>query len=222
MTKTISFGSQGKSTDSGHAEAPHSNGADLSGPDLLERLRAGDRVALEALLEAARPRLAAVALKIVRNRDDAEDVVQDALLKVWRYVGKFEGRAALTTWLHRIVVNTAVDHLRARRSGAVVVRNSEGMDEDERRTPEAVSDETPEVSLARAQVGAVVRGGIARLSVVHRQVLALRELEGESYESIAEIARCPIGTVMSRLHHARQRLAESLASADTGLTRQAA
>ena len=117
MTNTDSVGIDVEGTETTHAEAPHGSGADLSSRATLERLRAGDSDALESLLEAARPRLAAVALKIVRNRDDAEDVVQDAMMKVWRHVDRFEGRAALSTWLHRIVVNTALDHLRSRRHG---------------------------------------------------------------------------------------------------------
>lgn len=187
---------------------------ELVAREQVDRLKAGDRRALEALLVSARPRLSAVALKIVRNRDDAEDVVQDAMMKVCRYIDRFEGRAALSTWLHRIVVNTALDHLRARRSGPVAVpavAAHDSTEEAERRAPQAVVEETPEDLLARAQTGASVRGGMARLSLVHREVLALRELEGESYQSIADIARCPVGTVMSRLHHARQRLAETLA-----------
>lgn len=243
MTKTDTFRTVVEVDQPTHAEAPHPSEADLSSDDaavataidcatalvsgrqaeLHRRLQAGDRNALEEVLRAARPRLTAVALKIVRNPDDAQDVVQDAMLKVWRYVGRFEGRAALSTWLHRIVVNTAVDHLRSRRAGPVTLHNGpEATDEEERRVPEAVSAETPEELLARAEVGAVVRRGIARLSLVHREVLALRELEGESYQAIAQLARCPVGTVMSRLHHARQRLAEDLAQDAAPLMQQAA
>ncbi|MES1171933.1 MAG: sigma-70 family RNA polymerase sigma factor [Bacteroidota bacterium] len=188
----------------------------------LEMAQAGDRDALDQLLAAARPRLAAVALKMVRDRDDAEDVVQEALLKVWRYVGRFEGRAAFSTWLHRIVVNTALDRLRARRNGVTGGRPFDDTADPDRREPEAVNDETPEDLLGRAQVGAVVRGAMARLSPVHRDVLALRELDGDSYQEIAQVARCPVGTVMSRLHHARHRLAETLSGDGADLLPRAA
>jgi RNA polymerase sigma-70 factor, ECF subfamily len=226
MTNSESFGSSGQRAETAHAEAPHLAGADLSldqPGDQLGRLQAGDRDALERVLNSIRPRLAAAALKIVRNRDDADDVVQDAMLKVWRYIHRFEGRAALSTWVHRIVVNTAVDHLRARRRGPVGSGPAtDSSDDQEPHIPEGVSDETPEDLLARAETGAWVREGMAHLSLVHREVLALRELQGESYQSIAEIARCPVGTVMSRLHHARQRLAETLAPRAPEATRQAA
>src|ERR1700747_3284247 len=91
--------------------------------DLIACAKRGDRHALNRLLTHARPRLYAVALRMVRDRDEAEDVVQESLIKVCRHVTRFEGRSSLTTWLHRIVVNTALDRLRrapgrGRRAGA--------------------------------------------------------------------------------------------------------
>ncbi len=179
--------------------------------ELIASARAGDRGALNRLLGHARPRLLAVALRMVRDRDDAEDVVQEALLKVCRNLTRFEGRSAFSTWLHRIVVNAALDRLRRQQS-----RWDRGTDTDHeewRPSPvDAVDEETPERLVARAQTGAAVRGAIACLSQPHQEALALREFEGESYEAIARAARVPVGTVMSRLHHARHRLAEQLAS----------
>lgn len=222
MTNTNGFATKVNPQGRFAAEAPHTGGAELSEAEMLARAKAGDREALEELLAAARPRLCAVALKMLRNTDDAEDVVQEAMLKVWRYVGRFEGRAALSTWLHRILVNTAVDHLRARKNGPVAARSTDGDVDDDHRSPEGVDDETPEELLGRQQVGVAVRGAMAHLSPVHRDVLALRELEGESYQDIAVAVRCPIGTVMSRLHHARHRLAETLSAGYADLLPQAA
>jgi RNA polymerase sigma-70 factor (ECF subfamily) len=222
MTNTSDFGRSAATAPIARAEAPHPSGADLSERDLLERAQGGDREAVDRLLAAARPRLCAVALKMVRDRDEAEDVVQEAMLKAWRHVGRFEGRAALSTWLHRIVVNTAVDRLRSRRHGITSSGSSQDVPDEEQRTTEVVHAETPEDLLARAQTSAVVLGAIRRLSPVHQEVLSLRELEGESYQSIADIARCPVGTVMSRLHHARHRLAQTLASEHSGLLSRAA
>jgi RNA polymerase sigma-70 factor, ECF subfamily len=148
----------------------------------------------------------------VRDRDDAEDVVQEAMMKVCRNVGRFEGRAALSTWLHRIVVNCALDRMRrdAVRPGHGVLAGERRGEGAERPAIEPADDQTPEVLLGRAQVGAVVRGAMATLSSSHHEVLALRELEGESYRDIARSARCPVGTVMSRLHHARRRFIDEL------------
>lgn len=188
--------------------------------EAIRRAQAGDRAALEGILAAARPRVVAVALRMVRDADEAEDVVQEALTKVWRNLARYEARSAFSTWLHRIVVNTALDHLRARRSGVVLSaparpRPVDGADSEAPRV-ERVERTTPEDRLAEAELGAAVRSAIAELSPAHQQVLAWRELEGESYQDIARRARCPVGTVMSRLHHARQRLAETL-HLDAGL-----
>jgi RNA polymerase sigma-70 factor (ECF subfamily) len=182
------------------------------GPALIEQARAGDREALNRLLASVRPRLLAVALRVMRDRDDAEDVVQESLVKVCRSITRFEGRSAFTTWLHRIVVNTSLDRLRRpelRRDQ--VIENDEG--ETRAEVVPAVDEETPEQLYSQAESGAVVHGAIARLSPVHREVLSLRELDGESYQAIATIARIPVGTVMSRLHHARRRLVAELAVA---------
>jgi RNA polymerase sigma-70 factor (ECF subfamily) len=175
---------------------------------LIAAARRGDKAALNRLLMDSRPRLLAVALRVVRDRDDAEDVVQEALLKVCRSLARFEGRSSFSTWLHRIVVNAALDRLR--RHGA---RRERQADDDDRDVAPAdkVDEQTPERVVSRRETGAVVRGALARLSPVHREVLELREFEGESYRDLARLVRCPVGTVMSRLHHARHRLAAELA-----------
>jgi len=193
----------------------------LSEAELIAAACAGDRVLLNELLAHVRPRVFSVALRMVRDRDDAEDVAQEALLKVCRHITRFEGRSAFTTWLHRIVVNTALDRLRAHQ---VRSEHTPGDDRDEApSTPVVASDEeTPERLLGRAEAGAAVQGAIACLSAAHQEVLALREIEGESYQSIARLARVPVGTIMSRLHHARRRLAEQLtATFDASVLRAA-
>jgi RNA polymerase sigma-70 factor, ECF subfamily len=231
MTNTDRSGIEAKPPLPGHAEPPHLSEAKRSEQQMIAAARSGERAALESLLGAVRPRLVAVALKMVRDPDDAEDVVQEALMKVWKHVGRFEGRAAFSTWLHRIVVNTSLDHLRTRRHTAVAAHASEpapapGRDRElidgAPRAAETVDRETPEDLLGRAEVGAIVRGAIAKLSPVHREVLILRELDGESYQAIAARARCPIGTVMSRLHNARHRLEQTLTDDTFPSLRQAA
>jgi RNA polymerase sigma-70 factor (ECF subfamily) len=210
------------------ARSPHLRGAvltlptrkpgALAGDDGDGARTAGDRGSageqtIDALLAAARPRMYSVALRLTKNHDDAEDVVQEAMLKAWRSMGRFEGRAAFSTWLHRIVVNAALDKLRARRPEVSTQAGAGGKADDDRvegRSLEHVSPETPEDLVRGAEIGAAVHRALGALSPVHRDALALRELDGESYQSIARIVRCPIGTVMSRLHHARHRLAEEI------------
>jgi|GEM_PF-465396 len=187
-------------------------GASLAGPVQLERL-----------LATARPRMFAVALRMTRNPDDADDVVQEAMMKVWRAFDRFEGRAALSTWIHRIVVNAALDRLRARGPVALAARSDDESFQREAADGDGHAPvETPEELVRSAEVGVEVHRALDALPPAQRQVLALRELEGESYQSIADIVRCPIGTVMSRLHHARHRLAEVISTEHRELIPQAA
>ena len=208
-------------------KTPQSSGACLRAPepstveDLVARARGGDTTAFECLLAEARPRALSVAMKVVHNPDDAEDAVQDAFLKAWRNLHRFEGRSAFSTWIHRIVMNSSLDLLRrqACRPGALG-GPAHGQDGDDgrdaqlalldRRVGEDHQVETPERALERTEVRSMVHEALAELSPSHRDVITLRELEEHSYEEIAEIAACPIGTVMSRLHHARKKMAAEL------------
>jgi RNA polymerase sigma-70 factor (ECF subfamily) len=211
-------GSQQTTSEDAPTGSPHVAGAVVSrkaeraivrGPDggeLVRRARRGDRPALDQLLRDARPRAMAVALKMLRNPDDADDAVQDAFLKVWKNLGRFEGRASFSTWVHRIVMNACLDLRRRQACRPGSAEDAAGDDA----VDEVIAPETPERALGRAEVGTLVQDALATLSPVHRQALTLRELEEHSYEEIAQTAACPIGTVMSRLHHARKKLAEEL------------
>ena len=156
-----------------------------------------------------------MALKVLRNPDDAEDAVQDAFLKVWRYLGRFEGRASFSTWIHRIVMNASLDLVR--RQSCRPESHVESDEASDRRPNEPAHEQTPEHTLAEAQTSAIVRTALATLSPPHRQALTLREFEDRSYEEIAAASKCPIGTVMSRLHHARRKLADELRGAEPAL-----
>lgn len=194
-----------------HGEEPEDGPADAS-LDLVRRAQAKDGAALQELFEQVRPRAMAIALKVLRNRDDAEDAVQDAFVKVWRNLDRFEGRSSFSTWIHRIVMNASLDLLR--RQASRNETSSQVADADEDRAPqiEAIEESTPESRLASTETQMLVRLAVARLTPVHREVLTLREFEDSSYEEIAQAAACPIGTVMSRLHHARHRVATEIQS----------
>jgi len=149
-------------------------------------------------------------MRVLGDPDDAEDAVQDAMVKVWRNLRRFEGRSSFSTWIHRIAVNAALD--RRRRRPATQVADVA----DEHRSGERVAVETPERLYARAEAGAVVQRAIGRLSVVHGEAIRMFEIEGETYADIAATTRCPIGTVMSRLYHARRKLAHEIEGSATG------
>ena len=197
------------------AKTPQPAGADSQPADLTELVTEapdGGREALERLRVAARPKLHALAMRVLGDADEAEDAVQDAMIKVWRNLGRFEGRAAFTTWLHRIAINAALDRLRRR--GAVHI-SAGAPDEHHQHASEEVLPETPERIYARTETAVVVRQAMSRLSETHGEALRLCDLEGESYATIASVTDCPLGTVMSRLFHARRKLARELTETAT-------
>jgi RNA polymerase sigma-70 factor (ECF subfamily) len=198
------------------AKTPQPTGADSQTPAdfgaLVAAAQNGKREAVERLLAAARPKLMALAMRVLGDADDAEDAVQEAMVKVWRNLGRFEGRAQFTTWLHRIAINAALDRLRRR--GAVHI--APGAPDDHRHhASDLAPPETPERICARAETAVVVKQAMSRLSEAHGEALRLCDLEGESYATIASVADCPLGTVMSRLFHARRKLARALTETAT-------
>jgi RNA polymerase sigma-70 factor (ECF subfamily) len=134
------------------------------------------------------------------------------MVKVWRNLGRFEGRAAFTTWLHRIAINAALDRLRRR--GSVHIAAGEP-DDHHHHASEMTPPETPERIYARTETAVVVKRAMSRLSDTHGEALRLCDLEGESYATIASVTDCPLGTVMSRLFHARRKLARALTETAT-------
>jgi len=186
--------------------------ADTDIKSLVQRAQSGDQRALGLLLDEARPRVMAVAMKVLRNPSDAEDATQDALAKIWRYLPRFECRSSFFTWTHRIVTNTSLDLLRKVKLRHETTEESGGGAEESRERPEASHHETPELLMSREQERSRVHQAMDALTPPHREVLHLREFEEESYDAIAQRVACPIGTVMSRLHHARARLGKELST----------
>lgn len=180
---------------------------------LVQRAQAGDRVAFKALFERYQRRAYALAFGVVRNQDDALDVVQDAFIKAHRHLDKFEGQASFYTWLYRIVMNLAIDHLRKH-------RRHNPVDFTDQTSEEGVSDDAllPKIiggNPARALMDREIRERISdaldALSDNHRAVLVMRELDGLSYEEMAVAMQCSKGTIMSRLFHARKNMQKLLA-----------
>jgi RNA polymerase sigma-70 factor (ECF subfamily) len=179
--------------------------------DLIAAAKQGHGEAFDQLLAGQRRRAFAAALRILRDPDDAEDAVQDAFLKLWSRLPSFEGRSSFATWVHRIVVNASLDLMRRHAARPEFVDRS-GHDATPAKL-EPVCETTPESELADREIERCVRVAAAALPLAQRQVVELREFEDRSYQEMAEIIRCPVGTVMSRLHHARGRLAEILRAA---------
>ena len=178
---------------------------------LLARLRAGDDEAYRAFFDAHSDRALRVAAGVLGDQNEAMDVVQESFIKCFRSVSRFEGKSKLSTWFRRIVTNTALDHLRARRHR----RERDGHEALDAVAQERSADKTPrpEEAAEANELDAMLKQAIARLPEAQRQVLTLFAHGGLTYAEIAEELDIPVGTVMSRLHHARRQLREALAGA---------
>lgn len=179
---------------------------------LVDQARAGDARAFRSLVEAHQGRLFSVAYGMLRDRDEAMDAVQDAFIKAHKKLAEFEGNAAFSTWLYRICVNLCIDRKRAdaRRRKVDVDDALATIGEDslyaEAEIGARLSGANPLKTASDKQLGAELSRALAALSDDHRSILLLREVEGMSYEEIAETLTIPRGTVMSRLFHARKNM----------------
>ena len=174
---------------------------------LVERAAKGDQRAFAELVGRHQRRAGVVAYGIVRNAEDAREVVQDAFVRVWKHLADFSGQASFSTWLYRIVYNLSIDVLRRRSPGnAVELDDRTDLDgaPDELLPYRGESD--PFRSLDRARLTEAMQSALDALPAYHRTVIVLREVEGLSYEEIAEATSVPKGTVMSRLFHARRKM----------------
>ncbi|NRA01047.1 MAG: sigma-70 family RNA polymerase sigma factor [Myxococcales bacterium] len=180
-----------------------------SDSELVRKAREGSREAFEVLVRRFSERAYRVAFRILRDADQSEDVLQDAFIKAYRGIRKFEQRSAFYTWLYRIVVNLALDRRRRERPGTRVEWDDGVAHEIE---PRAVVGQPPDpdATARRAQVRRILSEGIQQLPDGQREVLLLREVEGLSYEEIAKAMEISKGTVMSRLHYARRKLTSFL------------
>ncbi len=199
-----------------NASLRHDDTNEVDEKELVRRAKAGDHEAFRQLLERHNRRAYALALGVVRNPDDALDVVQEGFIKAHRYLPKFEGTSSFYTWLYRIVMNLAIDHLRKRKRAQQVDFNDalshiegEGSVGEDSLLPKILGAD-PSKSLMRREMREHIETAMAQLSDNHRSVLMMRELEGLSYEQMAEVMKCSKGTIMSRLFHARKNMQQHL------------
>jgi len=181
---------------------------------LVERVKRGDTRAFEMLVVKYQRRVERLIGRMVRDVDLVPDIAQETFIRAYRALPQFRGESAFYTWLYRIAVNTAKKALVELKRDPVMTeaaraKNDEG-DETSRTDHELTTAETPEAVLASKQVAAAVNAAIESLSEDLRQAIMLREIEGLSYEEIAEVMNCPIGTVRSRIFRAREAIAERL------------
>ncbi|MBI5498404.1 MAG: sigma-70 family RNA polymerase sigma factor [Deltaproteobacteria bacterium] len=181
---------------------------------LVDRARQGDQAAFARLMDRYQQRALAVAVGMMRSRDDAMDVVQDAFIKAHRNLDRFQGQSSFYTWLYRIIVNLCID-ARRKRARSRTDALPDGVPEDAERASELeVSPVRPGThplqNAQNKQLGQHIQAALAKLTPNHRTILLLREVEGMSYEELASVLNISIGTVMSRLFHARHNMQKHL------------
>jgi RNA polymerase sigma-70 factor (ECF subfamily) len=181
---------------------------------LVQRAQAGDVRAFEMLVVKYQRRLERLIGRMVRDVDLVQDIAQESFIRAYRALPQFRGDAAFYTWLYRIAVNTAKKALVDIQRDPLVFESaqvlSEEGDETSRPGREPTDGATPEALMASREIASAVNAAVAALSEDLRQAIVLREIEGLSYEEIAEAMNCPIGTVRSRIFRAREAIAERL------------
>ena len=186
------------------------NGPDADAP-LVERVKLGDVKAFEMLVVKYQRRIERLIGRMVRDVDLVPDIAQETFIRAYRAIPKFRGESAFYTWLYRIAVNTAKKALMELKRDPLVSESSRASRDDDDETSrvenELTDGETPDSVLASKQIAAAVNFAIEALSEDLRQAITLREIEGLSYEEIAELMNCPIGTVRSRIFRAREAIA---------------
>lgn len=179
--------------------------------DLIARAGDGDMRAFEELVQRHQRRANTVAYGIVRSAEDAREVTQDAFLRVHRHLKDFEGGASFSTWLYRIVYNLSIDLIRRRSPGrAVEFEDHTDLTGAPDEWLPARGELDPFAALDRARLVEAMQRCLDELPPHHRTAIVLREVEGLSYEEIAEAMEVPKGTVMSRLFHARRKMQKML------------
>jgi RNA polymerase sigma-70 factor (ECF subfamily) len=178
---------------------------------LVERAQRGDKQAFSLLVEKYQRKLARLLSRFIRDPAEVEDVTQEAFIKAYRALPAFRGDSAFYTWLYRIGINTAKNYLmalgrRAPTSTEVEAEDAEGFEEGE----QLRDINTPESLLLSREIAETVNATIEKLPEELRKAIQMREIEGMSYEDIAQAMDCPIGTVRSRIFRAREAIAEKL------------
>lgn len=178
---------------------------------LVERIQRGDKAAFDLLVAKYQRKIFRLLSRLIRDQAEVEDIAQEAFIKAYRALPNFRGDSAFYTWLYRIAINTAKNHLvslgrRAPTTTETDIEEAETFDDGDQ-----LRDlNTPESMLLSKQVGEAVNRAIDQLPEDLRTAIVLREIEGLSYEEIAESMSCPIGTVRSRIFRAREAIAQEL------------
>ena len=189
---------------------------------LIARLQAGDEDAVHELAERYGSRIYQLALRQMKNREDAEEVTQDVLVKVYRKIGAFRGDSALSSWIYRITFNTAMSRLRTSKAARAAQQQDRSRDGEEEKLRAAHQpadwSHMPDEELLRAQLRRAVVAAIAELPEIYRVPVVLRDIEGLSTEEASSRLHVKDQTLKSRLHRGRLMLRERLQAFTSGLS----
>lgn len=178
---------------------------------LIQKSRQGDLEAFEQLLMMYEKKVYTIAYKYMGNAEDANDMAQETLIKVYQSIGNFRGEASFGTWIGKITANRCLDELRKRKRIQVTSLDEEvALEEGSVRKELAAEIDTPEEHTIRQETVRYIQSMIGQMREEYRIVLVLRELEGHSYEEIAQMLSCSLGTVKSRISRARNYLKEQI------------
>jgi RNA polymerase sigma-70 factor (ECF subfamily) len=179
--------------------------------ELVLRAQSGDQRAFELLVVKYERRIARLLSRMIRDQSEIEDVSQEAFIKAYRALPSFRGESAFYTWLYRIAINTAKNHLSTLGRRPVLSAEYEDEDGDSVDAASLVPDfHTPETELSNKQIVSTVNEAVDALPEELREAITLREMDGMSYDEIAAAMDCPIGTVRSRIFRAREAIANRL------------
>ena len=178
---------------------------------LVERAQKGEHKAFELLVSKYQRRLTRLLSRFIKDEHEVNDVAQEALIKAYRALPNFRGESAFYTWLYRIGINTAKNFLANNNKRPIMASEITNGDGEVMDVVEQVADNlTPEAELMNKQILQTVESAVAKLPEDLRRAITLREMDGLSYEEIAEVMQCPIGTVRSRIFRAREVIAADL------------
>jgi RNA polymerase sigma-70 factor (ECF subfamily) len=180
--------------------------------DVVRRVQAGDVAAFDRLILKYRERVYGIVYHLTSNREDAADLTQDSFIKAFQSIHRFGGQSSFFTWLYRIAVNSTLSHLRKARLRTFF--SLERIDSDEPVAKEIIDALTDKTGADRSsyvrELQEKLNDALQKLSIKHRTVVTLFEIDGLSHQEIAEVMGCSVGTVRSRLHYAKQLLQSEL------------
>lgn len=174
---------------------------------LLERSKAGDVEAFEKLIEIYQKKIFNLAYRIVGNFDDAGDLTQEALIRIFKSIANFKEQSSFSTWVYRITTNVCLDEIRKKKNRRMLSLDEEIHVEDGEMKRQIMSDDPlPDEVAEREELRSIVSSAIDSLPEEQRIMITLRDIQGLSYDEIAEVLNCPAGTVKSRINRSRQAL----------------